>query len=271
MMVRDGLRVGFAVDNRQRPLHSRPMTPLDPDAVRSLDEQVTRAQSAAPRVRSPAPVRFTLADLVSAVPDLLLAATFLAAWVDPSTRGVPTVRRLVMIVLLEFFIVHSSGFMGAIAVGDRDRGKTIAMTLGLGAFYTLFLAAFSAGFKDWWLLGSFWLLMANRLLGLVLGQSPDEKRQSFIMGSWAVSVAAYLLAVSVGAASEPPALGITASVIRAQGFTMGGLWTEQPQTALAAGAIYFAIMGAWELLIPTVVFRRERARDAGDRAMIITA
>jgi hypothetical protein len=220
---------------------------------------------------SPTPVRFTLADVVSAVPDLLLAASFLAAWVNPATRGVPTVRRLVMIILLEFFIVHSSGFMSAIAVGDRERRTTITMTLGLGAFYTLFLAAFSAGFGDWWLLGSFWLLMGNRLLGLILGQSPDEKRQSFIMGSWAVSVAAYLLAVSIGAVSEPPALGVTASVIHAQGFTIGGLWTEKPQTALAAGAIYFAIMGAWELLIPPVVFRRERARDARDRAMMTTA
>ena len=171
----------------------------------------------------------------------------------------------------EFFIVHSSGFMGAIAFGDRNRRKTIAMTLGLAAFYTLFLAAFSAGFDDWWLLGSFWILMLNRLLGLIVGQPPDEKRQSFVMGSWAVSVAASLFAVGIGAASEPPPLGITAGVIQAQGFTIGGLWTEHPQTALAAGAIYFAIMGAWELLIPPVVFRRERARAALERAIVITA
>jgi hypothetical protein len=212
-----------------------------------------------------------MADIASSVPDLLLAGSFLAAWVDPSIRGVPTVRRLVAIVLLEFFIVHSSGFMGAIAVGDRRKRTTIAMTLGLAAFYTLFLAAFSAAFNDWWLLGSFWLLLVNRLLGLIMGQPPDEKRQSFIMGSWAVSVAAYLFAVSVGAVSEPPPLGITAGVIQAQGFTMGGLWTEHPQTALAAGAIYFAIMGTWELLIPPVLFRRERAREAVERSMMITA
>jgi hypothetical protein len=202
----------FEVDKPPVKLQSKRMTPVDPDGSAELDASHARAASVS--VPLPTPVRITIADIVPAVPDLVLAGSFLAAWVDPSTRGVPTVRCLVMIVLLEFFIVHSSGFMGAIAFGDRDRRTTIAMTLGL---------------------------------------------------------AAYLFAVGIGAASEPPPLGITAGVIQAQGFTIGGLWTEHPQTALAAGAIYFAIMGTWELLIPPVVFRRDRARAALDRAMVITA
>lgn len=218
-----------------------------------------------------APIRITPADLVSALPDLVLASGFAAAWINPSAPGVPTVRRLVMIVLLEFFIVHSSGFMGVVAFGDRPRWKTAALTLGLGGFYTLFLVAFSMGFKDWWLLGSFWMLMANRLLGLVLGQAPDEKRQGFIMGTWAMTVAAYLFAVAIGAAANVPALGITPAVVRGQGFTVGGLWTEHPESALAAGAIYFAVVGLWELLVPPVVFRRERALARPGASMIVTA
>jgi hypothetical protein len=209
-----------------------------------------------------APIRITLADVASAMPDLLLAASFLLAWVDPSVRAVPSVRRLVMIVLLEFFIVHSSGFMGVVAIGSRARRRTIGLTLALGAFYTVFLAAWSAAFGDWWLLGSFWLLMLNRLLGLMLGQPPDEKRGAFVMGTWAMSVAAFLLAVVIGAVADPPALGITAGVIEAQGFTVGGLWTEHPQTAIAAGALYFAIVGLYELFVPPIVFRRERASAA---------
>jgi hypothetical protein len=224
-----------------------------------------------PRIRkaAPAPVRITLADLASALPDLLLAGGFLVAWLNPFAPFVPPVRRLVTIVLLVFFIVLSSGFMGVVAFGDRPKARTIAMTLGLGAFYTLFLVAFSIGLKDWWLLGSFWMLMANRLIGILLGQAPDEKRQAFVMGSWAVSVAAYLFAVSIGAAAGVPALGITPAVVHAQGFSMGGVWTEQPETALAAGAIYFATTGVWELLIPAIVFRRERALES--RAAVVMA
>ena len=122
------------------------------------------------------PVRITLTDVASALPDLVLAGTFALVWLDPSRPGLPSVRRLVMTVLLEFFIVHSSGFMGVIAIGNRSRSKAVWLTLGLGAFYTLFIGAVAIGSNDWWLLGSFWLLMANRLLGLVIGQAPDDRR-----------------------------------------------------------------------------------------------
>jgi hypothetical protein len=218
------------------------------------------------------PVRITLTDVASALPDLVLAGTFALVWLDPTRPGLPSVRRLVMTVLLEFFIVHSSGFMGVIAIGNRSRSKAVWLTLGLGAFYTLFIGAFAIGSSDWWLLGSFWLLMGNRLLGLMIGQAPDDRRDFLIMGTWAFTVAAYLLAVGIGVMANVPALGISASVIDAQGFSVGGLWTEHPQTALAAGAIYFAIVGLWELLIPPIIFRQDREMAAMERESgIVTA
>ncbi len=218
------------------------------------------------------PVRITLTDVASALPDLLLAGTFALVWLDPSRSGLPSVRRLVMTVLLEFFIVHSSGFMGVIAIGNRNRPRAVWLTLGLGAFYTLFIGAFAIGSSDWWLLGSFWLLMANRLLGLLIGQAPDDRREFLIMGTWAFTVAAYLLAVGIGVMANVPALGITASVIDARGFSVGGLWTEHPQTALAAGAIYFAIVGLWELLVPPIIFRHDREMATMERESgVVTA
>jgi hypothetical protein len=217
------------------------------------------------------PVRIKLTDVAAALPDLVLAGTFALVWIDPSRPGLPSVRRLVMTVLLEFFIVHSSGFMGVVAISNRKRSKAVWLTLGLGAFYTLFIGAFAAGFGDWWLLGSFWLLMLNRLLGLVLGQAPDDRREFLIMGNWAMTVAAYLFAVAIGAMTNLPALGITPGVIEAQGFDVGGLWTEQPQTALVAGAIYFGIVGLWELLVPPIVFRHEREVEAMERETGIVA
>jgi hypothetical protein len=225
---------------------------------------------AAFRIKTPYRLRF--ADVVAAAPDFALAASFAIGWVRPYTPGIPSVRRLVMIVLLEFFIVHSSGFLAAVAIGERRRSQTIAFTLGLGVFYTLLLVAFSIGFNDWWLLASFWLLMGNRLLGLVIGQPPDDRRQMFVMSSWAVSVAAYLFAVTIGAVTEPPALGLTQAVVKAQEFSIGGLWTEKPQTAIVAGAIYFTVIALWELLVPPLVFRHERFYDEVERgSAVVTA
>ena len=225
---------------------------------------------AASRIKTPYRLRF--ADFFAALPDFALAASFAIGWTRPYTPGIPSVRRLVMIVLLEFFIVHSSGFLGAVAVGERRRSQTIAFTLGLAVFYTLFLVAFSIGFNDWWLLASFWLLMGNRLLGLFIGQPPDDRRQMFVMSSWAMSVAAYLFAVTIGAVIEPPALGLTQAVVKAQEFSIGGLWTEKPQTAMVAGAIYFTLIGLWELLVPAFVFRHERYYDSIEHGgAIVTA
>jgi hypothetical protein len=139
------------------------------------------------------PVRITLTDVASALPDLVLAGTFALVWLDPTRPGLPSVRRLV-------------------------------------------------------------------------------RRDFLLMGTWAFTVAAYLLAVAIGVMANVPALGISASVIDAQGFAVGGLWTEHPQTALAAGTIYFAIVAVWELLIPPIIFRHDREMAAMERASgIVTA
>ena len=90
--------------------------------------------------------------------------------------------------------------------------------------------------------------------------------------SWAASVAAYLFAVTIGAVAEPPALGLTQVVVKAQEFTVGGLWTEKPQTAIVAGAIYFTIIGFWELLVPPFAFRHERYYESLENGgAIVTA
>jgi hypothetical protein len=222
--------------------------------------------------RPPARYRIEFADVTAALPDLLLAGTFVLVWLRPDIPVLPSVKRLVMTVLLEFFIIHSAGFMGALAYSDkRQRKATVFILLALGGFYTLFLAGFSFAFDDWWLLASFYGLMANRLLGVVLGQAPNEKRQSFVMLTWAFTVAAFLGAVAFGAAGNLPRYGITDTVIKQQGFTVGGLWTESPHTALAAGAIYFTLVGLFELLIPPFAFRRERAFSGDMRESLLAA
>jgi hypothetical protein len=82
----------------------------------------------------------------------------------------------------------------------------------------------------------------------------------------------YLLAVSIGVMTDPPALGITPAIVERQGFDAGGLWTEHPQTALVAGAIYFAIVGLWERIVPAFVFRHDLELAALDRESgIVTA
>jgi len=191
--------------------------------------------------------RSRLPAVVAALPDFGLAALYLITWVAPRRVGPDRIGHLLLIMLLEFIVVHSAGFMGAAAIGDASRLRRTGWILGLGAFYTLFVGAFALAFGTWWPLGAFWALTLNRLLGILLGQVPSEDGKLFIMRGWAVAVMAYLGAVFATTLLPVPALGIDAAVRAAANLTGGGLWIDEPQRVIAAGFLYFAALGLSEL------------------------
>jgi hypothetical protein len=187
-----------------------------------------------------------LAAFGAALPDFALAAVFLTAWRSPELLPEAFIGWCVLIILLEFFIVHSAGFTGFVLTGGwRPRRKLIAMA-GLGAFYTLLVGGFALAAKSWWVLASFWGLMINRMLSGLFARGGDDERM-VVMASWAASVFFYVLAVAVTAIAPVPPLGITPEVVAAQGFEMGGLWAEEPHRAVAAGFFYFLAVGLVEL------------------------
>jgi hypothetical protein len=192
--------------------------------------------------------RSRLPAIIAALPDFGLAALFLVTWISPATVGAHRIGTLLLVMLLEFIVVHSAGFMGAAAVGDGTRAQRLTWILGLGAFYTLFVGAFAAAFGVWWPLGAFWALVLNRLLGALLGQVPSDEAKLFIMRGWAVGVIAYLGAVFATVLAPVPELGIDAGVRAAANLPGGGLWIDEPQRAIAAGVLYFAALGLSELI-----------------------
>ena len=70
--------------------------------------------------------------VVSALPDLMLGATFLITWVSPYALREKMVAYLMLLMILEFIIVHSSAFMGRVMVGPLLRGRKSVTLLGLG-------------------------------------------------------------------------------------------------------------------------------------------
>jgi hypothetical protein len=195
-------------------------------------------------VRRPAP-----ADVLSALPDFAIAGSFLVTWIAPSTFGATMVKHLMMVMLLEFLIVHSAAFMGKVSVGGGGRGAKAGALVGLGVFYSLFAGAFSLAMRSWWPITAFWGLMVNRLTTVLFGGVPDERAEQAVMTGWGLGAASYLGAVAVTAMAPVPALGISPAVIAAQHFTAGGLWVSEPQRVLAAGLVYFAAVGCVELFV----------------------
>jgi len=200
-----------------------------------------RAAPAASRIPA------ALARVFAGLPDAITALAFLATWIAPSSLGSTAVKTGVLVVLMEFFVIHSTGFMLATVFNVRVSSlrRTLAV-LGFAAFYAAFVALISVIFEEWWpLLVLAWLVGAK--VSLIwfapVERGTEQQRQ---MGLLAISTAAYLFAVILTVAVPMPSLGITGAGPD-YGLTGGGAWIDKPYTAIAAGTIYFALL-AWAKL-----------------------
>jgi hypothetical protein len=179
------------------------------------------------------------------MPDLVLGGVFLVAWTSPASFQGNVVPHLMLVMLLEFIIVHSSAFLGHVMLGRETRKRKIASLLGLGGFYTLFVGGFSLAFRSWWPLGSFWAQMVNRLLSVIVGQAPSGEEKQFLQRSWGVSVLCYLVFAMATTLLPLPRLGVD-GVFR-EGLPGNGLWVEEPHRVMALGFLYFTAVGISEL------------------------
>jgi hypothetical protein len=185
--------------------------------------------------------------LIAAIPDFGLAGFFAISWVAPYTFGDHMLSRLELMMLMEFIILHSSAFLAFAMTMLPSRSLRIGAVMGLGLLYTMFVGAFSLSFHTWWPIVSFWMLLANRMLAIVLGKSPRERDFGFIMVGWAVGVACYLGYVLLTATVNIPRLGVTLAVQKAQPSSVGGLWAQEPWRVIAFGTFYYATIAVTEL------------------------
>lgn len=204
---------------------------------------------------------FPAPHVVSALPDFALAFVFLTVWRNPSLAEPDQIRLLLVMMVMEFIVVHSGGFFGAVYAGhDKMRAK-LPMLGGLTLFYCLFAGAFSLAFRSWWPLASFLGLTANRLLVVLLDPRPTSERKSVVMANWGLTAFAYLMLVFATAMVPIPRLGFTSDVVRGLGLTGGGLWIDEPWRVMALGAAYFTAVGVIEIaVLPRI--GRARAKPA---------
>jgi hypothetical protein len=183
--------------------------------------------------------------LLAAAPDAITAICFGATWAMPLAWSVDATKTLMLVMLMEFLVVHSGGFFGMVVLAtDIPKLKRSLAILGLGCFYLMFAAAFSLAFQAWWPVWTFLWLLGSRFAVIWLSPLPREDEAGRQMSLWALSCAAYLAAVFAGVLLPLPQLGITEAVLPQLGLSGSGLWVEKPYTVLASGLIYFSIM-AW--------------------------
>jgi len=183
----------------------------------------------------------------AALPDFAFAAVCLIAWVRPDLLLENSLTYIMLAMLLEFIVVHSAAFLGTVMFSAGDPRKKAMGMLALGGFYTLFVGGFSLGFKTWWPLVSFWGLMLNRLMSVLVGHAPSVDQKALVQRGWAVSAMAYLFGCFVTVLLPIPRLGITSEIVSRANLPGDGLWVDQPWRVVAFGFLYFAAVGWSEL------------------------
>ncbi|MDH5823669.1 hypothetical protein QFW77_11795 [Luteimonas sp. RD2P54] len=189
---------------------------------------------------APAAPRPLAGRVLGSVPDAALAGWFLVLWISPLTLGVGAVRTGLMVMVVEFVLVHASAVLGAIVLSERVPRRTRLGTVGgMSLLYLAFIAAFVSEARSWWPLAVFvWLLLAK--VALAMGRPGPDLRHR-LQSAWAVAVMAYLAGVALTVLLPVPRLGLTYAIVSELGLAGNGLWVRRPQTAIAFGALYFAV------------------------------
>jgi hypothetical protein len=183
--------------------------------------------------------------VLTAAPCFVLAATLMLTWIDPmSINQGKWVRFGVGIMVLEFVLVHSGAMMSSWQ-RSKEPGQWKAFLVIFG-FYALFAGAMAAAFKSWELFLLFSVVMATRWMTML---TDPQHAPEVAMRRSGLSVLFYLFAVFCSIFIAIPELGMSVSVVRDVYPDRGsGAWERDPERALAAGVIYFSLLGVAELV-----------------------
>jgi hypothetical protein len=185
------------------------------------------------------------ARLGAALPDAVSALFFLSVWVAPLAFGAGMVKTAMLIMLVEFILVHASAFLGNIAFSETaSRATKLRGLLLFTGFYLLFVLAFCFAFSAWWPVLAFGWLLAAKLVVAMDRRVPAPELLLRMQSAWALSAMAYLGGVFLTVMMPLPRLDMTRAIQPEFGLPGSGHWIDHPHTVVAFGAIYFGFL-AW--------------------------
>lgn len=186
--------------------------------------------------------------LAAALPDAVTSGFFLLVWIAPMYLGAGTVKNAMLIMLVEFLLVHAAGFLGSAAYSPKtSRRSKAGFLLGFGLFYLLFVGAFSAAFQAWWPFLAFgWLLLAKFSVAFDSRARAADQLQRMMSG-WALSVVAYIGGVVLTLFLPLPRLGMTQARVPEFALPGSGIWVEEPHIVIAFGFLYFGFLALAKL------------------------
>ncbi len=184
--------------------------------------------------------------VLSVLGDAALAGVYLITWLDPAASWSRPIGTLMLMMLIEFVIIHSAAFLGKVWVDGGDLAARSRSMAGFGAFYLVMVGGFAAGFGAWWPVGAFVLLTLNRWLSMLIDPEPSAETRRHLERSWALATGLYLAGAFVTTLLPIPPLGIDGTARTAADLPGNGLWISEPHRVIAFGFIYFALTAILE-------------------------
>ncbi|WP_374602565.1 hypothetical protein [Arenimonas sp.] len=187
--------------------------------------------------------------LLGALPDVATACFFAVLWLAPQMLWPQALRTGLLMMLVEFILVHAAGMLGGIVLArDAGTARRWKPVLGVGVLYLVFIAAWAWQFQAWWpLLALAWLLAGK--VALVIRPMPDADRRHQLASDWAIGVMAYLAGAAITTLLPIPRLGLTRDVVGAAELPgTSGLWVTHPQSVVAFSVFYFSVLALVKLL-----------------------
>jgi len=182
--------------------------------------------------------------LIAALPDAVTSAVFISIWMYPFALGDSAIRNAMLIMLVEFILVHASGFLGGVVLADHvTRSKRVMTLLTFAMFYLVFIGAFMIVFREGWPLAAFGWLVLGKFAG-VIGRPRSARQRARMTAGWTLGAMFYLGGVFATVFLPVPRLGIGTDAAAQLGLAGSGLWVDEPHRVIAFGAIYFAL-SAW--------------------------
>lgn len=172
--------------------------------------------------------------IAAALPCAIAALVYLVTWIRPETLGDTMVRDLLLLMMMEFIMMHASVMMSAIPrIAETRTGRMVAVVL-LAVLYS----AFGVGVPLWlgvpWFIVHFAALVGGRFWAA--RQLPDARQEKVQLIGWAVAILAYLLFM-VCSAIPFPRFGIPDGPVD----LYGSEW-QNPQRVIGAGFLYWSAL-----------------------------
>ncbi|MGA9334090.1 MAG: hypothetical protein WBV39_07410 [Rudaea sp.] len=178
-------------------------------------------------------------------PDAITTCVFLTAWIAPALLGPEQIKNLLLVMMIEFLIVQSSGlYAGILYWRDGANSGRSGLLVGMCVVYMLFAAVFALIYSSLLPVVSIGWLLMSRFLPSWIDPSKRTLDLADLLITWVVSTIGYMLAAVATLALPLPHLGMTPQVIAALHLPGGGEWIERPYTVLAFGTVYFGVR-AW--------------------------